>query len=102
MCTRRVVVLFGRAEQRRVLDQSLGHTEVLLYTAVMHRKGSARLRAECYVHGVGSWSPGKLFEQFSGWRCVGCGHSISWTRMRGSGCLTRVLDAPKNVGRLAG
>jgi len=62
MCTRRVVVLFGRTEQRRVLDQALGHTLVLLYTAVVHREGSARQRAECYVHGVGSWSPGRLFE----------------------------------------
>jgi len=52
-----------------------------------------------------AWAPGDLVNysrQFSGWRCVGCGHSVSWTRVLGSGCLTRVPDAPTNVCRLAG
>ena len=39
-------MLLGRTEQRRVLDKALGHTEVLLCTAVVHREGSARLWAE--------------------------------------------------------
>jgi len=39
-------VLLGRTEQRRVLDKALGHTEVLLCTAVVNGGGSARLRAE--------------------------------------------------------